>query len=104
MSYYIFKSYQAFIRDFRKCGQFSDSLSEIDYLNYRLFTYAVGTSKLTIDSFMLEVSREFRTSTSQILEAYRQLSRAGFYSKMYDVAANTVPDAKVLNFYGDGEI
>lgn len=59
---------------------------DIDFINYRLYLYATCTPKMTKAAFELELKREFRTSTANILEAYGYLRKIGFYNIYYDSA------------------
>lgn len=61
-------------------------LTDIDFLNYRLYTYATCTQKMSRDAFELELKREFRTSTANIIEAYNYLKDIGFYEAVYESA------------------
>lgn len=67
-------------------------LSDIDYLNYRLFEYATCTQKMSRAAFELEIRREFRTSTSLILDAYDYLRGIKFYDVLYKEAIKCKKD------------
>jgi hypothetical protein len=88
LSFYIFKSYRAVLRCFFEDETARGHILDIDFINYRLYTYATYTQKMTKAAFELELKREFRTSTANIIEAYNYLKGIGFYDAVYNSAIN----------------
>lgn len=84
--FYIYKSYREVLREFFQDEVAKTYILEIDFLNYRLYTYATCTQKMSEEAFDLELRREFRTSTANIIEAFNYLKKIGFYESIYKSA------------------
>lgn len=97
LSFNIYKSYRNVIRKFFHDELAKQYIIDIDFINYRLYIYAACTQKMTKAAFELELKREFRTSTANIIEAYGYLKSIGFYDIYYDSAIRLKEELKNLH-------
>jgi hypothetical protein len=88
LSFTIFRSYKDVIRKFGHDELAKKYIDDIDFINYRIYFYATHNQKMTMDAFKLELEREFKTSTSNVLSAYLYLKNIGFYDMCYQSSIN----------------